>query len=152
MYWTDPTLYGATLPRRDIPFTPPFTPPFMNQQFMQHLPWQGMIPPFLPFQQNVAQQLPWQGAQRFLPPQKNFGYNMPFFGQGIGYETPYMKQDMGYKLPYIPQEFGYKFPFVPQEFGYKLPYVPQEFGYETPFYGAHNVNVPFYGWQNPWVG
>lgn len=91
MYLTDPTLYGATLPKRDIPFTPHF----FNNPFMQTLPWQGMQP--------------------FLPYQQGYGFEMPYIPQQAFYDKPYIQQGLGYNMPFVPPVYGSQFvpPVVP---------------------------------------
>lgn len=80
MFATDPTLYGATLPKHDFSIAPHFMNP-------SAVPWQGYQP--------------WQGAQRFLPIAQSFGYPR------TPYDTPFLAQGFGYNMPVIPQGFGY---------------------------------------------
>ena len=101
MYLNDPTLYGATLPKRDIPFTSPF----FNTPFMQTLPWQGM--------------------QRFLPYNQGFGYNMPYLTQGAFYDTPYFQQGFGYNTPFVPPFYGSQ--FVPPTMPFNMPFYGAQF-------------------------
>lgn len=173
MYLNDPTLYGATLPQREIPFVPPFMANYAA-------PWQ--------WQQNP---LPFQHTQRFIPPTYQHGMQPPFFPQVHGqvpqdpamfgtnipqreipfvppfmpnYFTPWnwqqnllpFQQNM---LPFqqtqrfIPPTFQHGIPpFFPQAFGTptqpfaQLPFVPPAF---NPFVPTGVQNFPFYGWQKP---
>ena len=99
MYPIDPTLYGATLPQREIPFPipPQFVSPFYGQNMpFQGLPWQNMpIQGFGPWQNLPKQGAPWQNFQMFTP---------PVIPQGVP--------------PYIPQAFAYPpiAPFSPTAF------------------------------------
>lgn len=88
MYATDPTLYGATIPQREIPFVNPFyftgqQFPLYGQQFPYHMPWQAMQG--FPMQQVTG--FPWQGFQRYTPQTFQQGYN-PYFTQPFG-QVPY---------------------------------------------------------------
>lgn len=92
MYATDPTLYGATLPQREIPFVNPFfftgQYPYMPWQTMQGFPMQQVTGfPWQGFQQGFQQGFPWQGLQRQIPQTFQQGY-APYFTQPYGY-VPY---------------------------------------------------------------
>ena len=90
MYWTEPTLYGATLPQREFPVAAPY--------FTQ---WQNMPMPF--YGQNLpVQAFPWQSSYRFMPPiYQGHPSIQPFFGQ-----MPYMTN------PYLPFGYGFQKPFT----------------------------------------
>lgn len=99
MFATDPTLYGATFPQRELPYVnPAIVPwamygrfPFYGQQFpmygQQQLPiWGQQFPMYgqqLPW---YGQQIPWYG-QKYLPmqhelyPQFQSFYGNRFFEQ-----------------------------------------------------------------------
>ena len=77
----DPTLYGATLPQRELPFVPPYFAEWHRQ-----LPWQRFVPPvyqreFLPFQKEFMPfQKEFMPFQKDIIPQDYFMMN-PFFAQ-----------------------------------------------------------------------
>jgi len=114
MYLNDPTLYGATLPQKELPIPTPFVHPFFAaMQPMQGMPWQGM--PWQGFQgqtlpwqwqnlqpwqgiQSWQNMQPWQNVQRYVPPFFAQGV-LPQYGQSYGY-TPYMS------APYGPMGFN----------------------------------------------
>lgn len=80
MYANDPTLYGATLPQRELPFMNPF---FISGQQFPYMPWQSMQT--FPTQQLTG--FPWQGFQRYTPQMFQPGY-APYFTQPFGF-VPY---------------------------------------------------------------
>jgi len=132
MYLTDPTLYGATLPQRELPVTAPYINPFYAQNLpMQAMPWQGV---------------PWQSAQRFVPPifqglQPNI---QQFYGQQPNIPQLYGQQ------PVVPQLYGQQ-PSMPQFYG-QQPSMPQLFGHMpfmmNPYMSA--FTQPYgYGFQKP---
>ena len=128
MYLTDPTLYGATLPQREVPLRTPIfghmvdpwqhlpvqTLPWQNAP-VQTLPWQNSQLHGLPYQQIPLQNAPWQ---QFVPP--TFQHNA----------SPFAKQPLGYTAPYM-----------------TVPYAPMG---SNPQAQNGFFNVPFYGWQRPW--
>lgn len=100
MFNVDPTLYGATIPHRELPFMNPYLAQWQNQQtpwptFGQQVPWsayQKFMPPTLP------PTLP----PEFMPPMQQFPGNRffgqipyPPFGQNI-YNVPQYKWQMPY--------------------------------------------------------
>jgi hypothetical protein len=102
MYWNDPTLYGATIPFRDIPERM-----FAGQPLAQ---WPN-VPRFLP-----------EIAPRFMP---TYGHNVPFGTVPQQPFVPYLQHTLGYNPmtlfnPMVPQSF------IPQNF---IPQnlVPQSF-------------------------
>jgi hypothetical protein len=111
MFATDPTLYGATFPQREIPFMNPF--------FAQQFPWQDyrrFIPP-------VYQEFP---EQRFVPPVLREQYMLPWMQQFYGHKfldkqlpyTPFMQHGLynlpQYNLPQysVPQYNKWQFPYI----------------------------------------
>lgn len=146
MYLNDPTLYGATLPQREFPFTSPFMANYVA-------PWQ--------WQQN---QLPFQQAQRYFP--QTFQHGMPpFYSQVHGQfpvdvaqrEIPFTQPFMGsYFTPWqwqqnmLPFQHAQRFipPYFPQAFGgaqnFTFPFFPTA---TNPYVTTGIQNMPFYGWQ-----
>lgn len=75
MYWNDPTLYGATLPQREIPIQ---ATPWFSQ-------WQNVprMMPTVPFGQPFGQTMPQQFAPPMVPPvpfNVPFNFNIPQMG------------------------------------------------------------------------
>ncbi len=102
MFANDPTLYGATIPQRELPLVNPF---FTQWQQQQQLPWQTFgrfVPPtyqeFFPHQQF---QLPY--TQGFYG--NRYINQLPYFTPYMQGYTPYMQ---GYNLP----QARWQFPFV----------------------------------------
>jgi hypothetical protein len=120
MYFTDPTLYSATLPQRD--FNVPFMNPFFGQMNMQHtLPWQQFQYGTLPWQQFQYGALPWQQSQYGALPWQQFQYGaLPFqqsqYGnipmQGFNRQIP-----QKFEQPYLPQPYGYT-PYMTSPFAW----------------------------------
>jgi hypothetical protein len=114
MFFNDPTLYGATLPQRDLPINGPFMSPYFAQ--WQAAPWQMM--PWQTYQ-------PWQGYQRYVPSALQHLI------------APYIQQALpSYYPPAVPftQGHGYGQPFVAGPFATAFNPYGQSFC-NTPFYG-----------------
>ena len=80
MFTSDPTLYGATLPHRDVPFVNPFYGQWPQQPWSTYFRY---FPPFPDFQP--------QG-------QFNLPYTQPFYGNKMIPQLPY--------APYMPTYYG----------------------------------------------
>jgi len=129
MLFNDPTLYGATLPQREIPVNAPFANPYLAQ-------WQN-----LPFQ-NVQ----WQNFQKFIPQTHGM---VPPVPQGYGMLPP-VPQGYG-MIPPVPQGYG-MIPPVPQGYGVTQPFcgAPPQTAFNPYLQGSfYNPSLPFYGWQRP---
>lgn len=130
MYFTDPTLYGATLPRKEL------STPFYGHM----MPWQNL----------PIQQLPFQGYGYQNFPFQNYGYqSYPQFQNLPLQNVPWQN------MPPIHQ--GAWQQFVPQMYGYGAnPYFKQPFGYTptglNPYVQSGAANVPFFAsWQSHWA-
>jgi hypothetical protein len=124
MYFNDPTLYGATLPARDVPINVPFMSPYFAQWQAapwQMMPWQGYQP-----LQGYPQ---WQGYPRYVP--SALQHLIP----------PYIQQSLpGCIQPAMPFTQGH---------GYGQPFFTSPFATVFNPYGQSFCNTPFYGWQKP---
>ena len=116
MFWSDPTLYGATLPYKESNI--PMQPPFMGQVLPQ-----------------------WQNVPRFVPPPV-YNYNPnPFFGFHPGLTpTPYMQAPY-MQTPYM--QTPYMQPWIDPLRRFDAPYLrPFEMQAFNP-YTFFNVVRPF---------
>ena len=124
MFPNDPSLYGATLPQREVPTSSPYfgvSPP-------QATPWQQFPMAGFPWQNQPVQPLPWQAGNPS-------GY--PRFAQ-----------------PFVPQAFGYSpfavMPFAQATFN---PFIPPGIhpgiqpGLPTGFHHLPLANWQRYGWM-----
>lgn len=133
MFYNDPMLYGATLPYKDVNFQMPFMPQYAL----------------------------WQNLQRFIPqnyPGYNYGYQevpkVPY-PQFPGFQNFPLQQ---LPFPQFPiqqlpiQQFPQQFPLQQIPFQ-QLPF-PAWTPYQawTPFPPNYGMNMPFHGFQRPFVG
>lgn len=95
MFPTDPTLYGATLPQRELPLPP--VPWSILGQFAHNVPWQQ------PWQTLPWQNVQWPVLNRFVPPMFQHGMPPYYTPQGYGYPQPFM-------APFNPIAFN---PYMP---------------------------------------
>ena len=110
MIANDPTLYGATLPNRELPF--------MNPYFVPQIPW-GLYGQQFPL---FGQQFPLYGQQLPL-----YGQQLPLYGQ----QLPWMTHGR-FVPPVFPTEGMHGVPpFVANRYFPQLPWAPVTHGLGT---------------------
>ena len=95
--FSDPTLYGATLPHRDVPFVNP-----LFAQWQQPLPWMysRFIPPMFP-------------PELMTQSQFNVPYVQPFYGNKLFPQVPYTpfpQNAYGWQGAYNWPQYRWQFP------------------------------------------